>query len=208
MDVYRKVGRGGAGNFYSQKDIDEATKPSSSSDLEAQKLGPAAAAADETPSDPAIEPAPGPPSTSTPTAADTGAVSSASGSTTTPTTYTRSGRGGAGNFVDPQTASVFSTMTGVQARPATVQSTGNQSFAQAPPPRYTGRGGAGNWGTGDEAQRVANEEQERKRKEALNAKVFDDVMAGLQEPGRAHTRVHPHGVGSNRVRGGGEFEDV
>ncbi len=26
MDVYRRVGRGGAGNFYTQKEIDEATK--------------------------------------------------------------------------------------------------------------------------------------------------------------------------------------
>jgi hypothetical protein len=211
MDAYRKVGRGGAGNFYSQKDIDEATKPSNSaSDLEAQRPGPPMG--DETPSDPADEPAPGPPSTSTPAASSSSTGAGAGAGSSAPA-YTRSGRGGAGNFVDPQTAaaaaaSVFSNLSGVHPKPATVQSTGNQSFTAQAPSRYTGRGGAGNWGTGDEAQRVVNEEQERKRKEALDAKVFDDVMAGLQEPGRAHTRVHPHGVGSSRARGGGVYEDV
>jgi hypothetical protein len=42
---------------------------------------------------------------------------------------------------------------------------------------------------------VIGEEQERKRKEALDKGIFDDVKASLREPGRAHTRVHPHGRG-------------
>ncbi|KAI0128853.1 hypothetical protein BJ170DRAFT_682641 [Xylariales sp. AK1849] len=191
-DAYRKVGRGGAGNFYSQKDIDEAAKPSGSTDLEAQKP----AAADEPPSDPAEPPAEGPPSTSTSTST-TGAASS------TPV-YSRTGRGGAGNFVDPLTASSANIQSHSKPHPATVHSVGNQSFApgsteRGPRAGLSGRGGAGNW-TGDESQKVFDEEQERKRKAALDAKVFDDVKAGLQEPGRAHTRVHPH-----RGRGGGSF---
>ncbi|KAK4456285.1 hypothetical protein QBC34DRAFT_420016 [Podospora aff. communis PSN243] len=36
-DVYRRVGRGGAGNWYSKKDVEEAEKAQASADLEAQK---------------------------------------------------------------------------------------------------------------------------------------------------------------------------
>ncbi|KAK9771079.1 hypothetical protein SCAR479_12203 [Seiridium cardinale] len=192
-DAYRKVGRGGAGNFYSPKDVEEATK-APSNDLEAQKPAPA----DELPSDPAEAPRNQPPA----------------GASATPA-YARTGRGGAGNFVDPLAASSSSTRPhshSQQPRPATVHSTGNQSFAQpsgpadpaAPsstgaqraPPRagLTGRGGAGNWAS-TEDQKTVDEEQERKRKEAIDKGVFDDVRAGLKEPGRAHTRVHPHGRG-------------
>ncbi|KAI1854599.1 hypothetical protein JX266_000717 [Neoarthrinium moseri] len=209
-DAYRKVGRGGAGNFYSKQDIEQAAKSTSPSDLEAQKPAPPA---DEPPSDPAQPPAPGPPSSSTPA-------------------YARTGRGGAGNYVDSSTAAAASAgiSSQAQARPATVHTTGNQSFAQPTtgsgnttaggpvfststerPPRtgggLTGRGGAGNW-TADESQRVFDEEQDRKRREALDAKVFDDVRAGLQEPGRAHTRVHPHRGVPGKGAGQGGFEDI
>lgn len=45
--VYRRVGRGGAGNWYSKKDVEEAEKIQAAADLEAQKLAatPAAVAA-------------------------------------------------------------------------------------------------------------------------------------------------------------------
>jgi hypothetical protein len=190
-DAYRKVGRGGAGNFYSPQDVEEATK-SRSDDLEAQKPAPA----DEAPSDPAE-----PPSDLPPTSA---------GASSTPI-YARTGRGGAGNFVDPLTASSSNIKSHSQPHPATIHTTGNQSFAQSQsavgpanhsstgaqrPPRagLSGRGGAGNWASGEE-QKTIDEEQERKRREAIDKGVFDDVRAGLKEPGRAHTRVHPHGRG-------------
>lgn len=195
-DAYRKVGRGGAGNFYSQKDIEDVTKNAESSrDLEAQKPAPA----DEPPSDPAEPPSNQPPSAGAPSS--------------TPV-YARTGRGGAGNFVDPLTASSSNVRSGAQPHPATVHSTGNQSFAhssqssgqptdpatssstgaQRAPPRLSGRGGAGNWSSG-ESQGLVDEEQERKRREAIDKDIFADVKAGLREPGRAHTRVHPHGRG-------------
>lgn len=178
-DAYRKVGRGGAGNFYSKKDVEEVTK-SQTSDPEAQRPVPA----DEPPSDPAEAPATGPP------IVDTGASS-------TPA-YARTGRGGAGNFVDPQTASSATIRAPAQPHPATVHTTGNQSLAGStssqPAPRLSGRGGAGNYATGE--QRIIDGgEQERKRKEAIDNDIFADVRAGLQEPGRAHTRVSPHGRG-------------
>lgn len=37
-DVFRRVGRGGAGNWYSKKDVEEAEKAQASADIEAQKL--------------------------------------------------------------------------------------------------------------------------------------------------------------------------
>ncbi|KAH8673627.1 hypothetical protein BX600DRAFT_508871 [Xylariales sp. PMI_506] len=204
-DVYRKVGRGGAGNFYSQKDIESST--TTSDDLEAQKPSDRTPApADEPPSDPAFEQDQHfAPQATTEYLSSTSAAAAA----TTPTVYARTGRGGAGNFVDPASAvhqhpqQQQSPPLGSQpqslapARPATVQSKGNRSFG--------GRGGAGNWaGSAGDSQPVVDEEQERKRREALDAKVFNDVMAGLQEPGRAHTHVHVHGRGAGVSRGGPE----
>ncbi|KAL9943620.1 hypothetical protein ACHAQF_003896 [Verticillium nonalfalfae] len=37
-DVYRKTGRGGAGNFYSKQDIEQAEQAKATDDLEAQKV--------------------------------------------------------------------------------------------------------------------------------------------------------------------------
>ncbi|OIW33250.1 hypothetical protein CONLIGDRAFT_640396 [Coniochaeta ligniaria NRRL 30616] len=71
-EVFRRVGRGGAGNWYSKKDIDDADKVASE-DLEAQKPIPSAA---------------------TPTTASTSSEDTAA--------YSRAGRGGAGNFYDPK----------------------------------------------------------------------------------------------------------
>ncbi|EFQ27194.1 hypothetical protein CGRA01v4_07446 [Colletotrichum graminicola] len=70
-DVYRKTGRGGSGNFYSKKDVENVQK-ANSEDLEAQKTTNATAAA-----------------------AATGPRSPTAGG------YARVGRGGAGNFHDP-----------------------------------------------------------------------------------------------------------
>ncbi|KAH8595557.1 hypothetical protein B0O99DRAFT_671977 [Bisporella sp. PMI_857] len=77
-EVYRKVGRGGAGNFYSKKDIEQANKAPSPSDLESQPL---------------------PSSTSIYKDDDTTAPLT---KTKTPLPeYVHTGRGGAGNWVAP-----------------------------------------------------------------------------------------------------------
>ncbi|KAK0711089.1 hypothetical protein B0H67DRAFT_646496 [Lasiosphaeris hirsuta] len=72
--VYRRVGRGGAGNWYSKKDVEEAEKLQAAADLEAQKH-----------------------------AATPAAVAAAAAAESAPA-YTRAGRGGAGNFKDAATA--------------------------------------------------------------------------------------------------------
>lgn len=187
MDAYRKAGRGGAGNFYSQDDIAAMAASSfNNKDVEAQKPAPDS---DVPPSDPADEPAAGP-------------------------VYGHSGRGGAGNFVNPSTApaTVASSSsvrqgggpTGAPA-PAVVHSTGTPGAGAgagtATRPSYSGRGGAGNWtSTSEENIAVAIAEQERKRKAALDAKVFDDVKAGLRPPRRVY---HMHGHKEK-----GKLEDV
>jgi len=78
--VYRRVGRGGAGNWYSKKDVEEAEK-AQAADLEAQK---GAAAGSGAPIERSI------------TSATTATLSSSG--------YARSGRGGAGNFSDQTSA--------------------------------------------------------------------------------------------------------
>ncbi|ORY70153.1 uncharacterized protein BCR38DRAFT_333275 [Pseudomassariella vexata] len=182
MDAYRRTGRGGAGNYYSQKDIEAviqntATPP----DVEAQKQ--THANIDAPPSDPANVPQ------------DPAAIPS-----TTPSQgYARSGRGGAGNFVDPATAaSTISAQRALdpQQRSATVHTTGVPTSKPAQTARagLSGRGGAGNWTT-DEGQKVYNEEQEKKRKAALDAQVFNDVKAGLQPPRRVY---HMHDAGHGK----------
>jgi hypothetical protein len=199
-DAYRKVGRGGAGNFYSLKDIEDVEKAAqakSDADPEAQKPSPA----DELPSDPGQGP-----STTAPASSSSPLDAATAG-------YARTGRGGAGNFVEPVVSAAAQIAQHAQPRPATVHSTGNQSSAPAAPPRqpattgHSGRGGAGNW-TSDDSQRAYEEEADHKRRAALDAKVVDDVTAGLREPGRAVTRYNPHRRAGPGNGAGGEFLDM
>ncbi|KAI0969212.1 hypothetical protein F4678DRAFT_167953 [Xylaria arbuscula] len=78
-DAYLRTGRGGAGNFYSQKDVEDAAKRDRTEDIEAQKPP---GQQDSTSTAPSPQP-----------------------QTTTPGAYARSGRGGAGNFVTPSSSS-------------------------------------------------------------------------------------------------------
>lgn len=204
MDVYKRAGRGGAGNYYSPQQIEEATnkgKGGQEQDLEAQR--PAAASsssfdADPPPSDPAATvPVSAPP------------PSSAGG-------YARSGRGGAGNFVtnaeaadaehhQAQAQAMASSRAATYAN-AHAPSPSHQQQQQQQQIRYSGRGGAGNW-TSDPAQLEYDEENRRKRQAALDAKVFDEVNTVLAEPKKAY-QLHPAGqIGRGRVgvagQGGG-----
>ncbi|KAI2624039.1 hypothetical protein GGS26DRAFT_593558 [Hypomontagnella submonticulosa] len=180
-DVYRRSGRGGAGNFYSQKEIDETMKRKSE-DLEAQKSQ--QVPADEPPSDPADVPAQSPQIAS--------AISSGAGASAGVKTYARSGRGGAGNFVDP---------TNVVQGPASPTPTSPTAGApkQHQPSRsagLSGRGGAGNWTEqkgGEGAPYDA--EQERKRREALDAHILQDIRDSLPQPPKIH---YMHGEGRGR----------
>ncbi|KAK7923308.1 hypothetical protein PG985_007379 [Apiospora marii] len=200
MDAYKRAGRGGAGNYYSPQQIEEATSkgnkggPEQQEDLEAQNP---AVDVDPPPSDPAAAAVSAPP------------PSSAGG-------YARSGRGGAGNFV---TNAEAADAEHHQAQAAMASSrAASYANAHAPSPshqhqqqqqqqlRYSGRGGAGNW-TSDPAQVEYDEENRRKRQAALDAKVFDEVNTVLAEPKKAY-QLHPAGhIGRGRVgvagQGGG-----
>ncbi|KAI1762486.1 hypothetical protein GGR53DRAFT_416027 [Hypoxylon sp. FL1150] len=180
-DVYRRTGRGGAGNFYSQKDIAEVTKAAdsdSSKDLEAQTRPPA----DEIPTDPADPSA---------------HVASAS---TQPGAYARTGRGGAGNFVDPATAVVAPTST---SPPHTSPTAPAPAIATVARSGLAGRGGAGNWttvpgegrGQGEDDEGAYDPEQERKRREALDAHILKDIRDSLPQPPKIH---YMHGPGRGR----------
>ncbi|KAI1808607.1 hypothetical protein F4811DRAFT_499993 [Daldinia bambusicola] len=170
--VYRRSGRGGAGNFYSQKDIEEVAKRKSQ-DLEAQKPQPFAD--DEPLTDPADGPA---------QPAATPAISSTSNGTRT---YARAGRGGAGNFVDVPSSSV-ATVT-----PPSTSAAQDQAHIQQP--RHSGRGGAGNWTSEHAGSEPHDQEEERKRREALDAHILEDIRDSLPQPPKIH---YMHGPGRGR----------
>ncbi|KAK8126706.1 uncharacterized protein PG998_002465 [Apiospora kogelbergensis] len=215
MDAYKRAGRGGAGNYYSPEQIKEATNGGAKGgeqDLEAQKP----AYDDPPPSDPATAMKVLPP------------IPSSTGGG-----YARAGRGGAGNFVSAAEAEQHQR---AEARhTTTLTRASSYGNAHAPQPynhdasshnqqssspsqgqqqpqqiRYSGRGGAGNW-TSDPAHQDYEQEQQRRRKAALDAKVFDDVSAGLAAPKKAY-QPHPAGhVGRGRVGvagqgGGGDMD--
>ncbi|KAI6091858.1 hypothetical protein F4821DRAFT_254613 [Hypoxylon rubiginosum] len=187
-DVYRRTGRGGAGNFYSQKDIAEATKAADSSkDLEAQKQQQQQPApADEIPTDPADAPA--------------------QNATLAPGAYARTGRGGAGNFVDPISVAAAQTSSSASTTSPPTSPTSSTTPAPAVVARngLSGRGGAGNWttvpgegeGQGEsEEGGVYDPEQERKRREALDAHILKDIRDSLPQPPKIH---YMHGPGRGR----------
>ncbi|KAI0907961.1 hypothetical protein F4823DRAFT_564292 [Ustulina deusta] len=169
-DAYLRTGRGGAGNFYSQKDVEAVATKDGTEDLEAQKL-------------PAHQDTAGTsPRTTPPASVATGA-------------YARSGRGGAGNFVVPSSA-LPSTASSPPSSPPPSKS------AQPPPgpssSRYSGRGGAGNWAAADgesEGARRAKDDQDQRRKAALDAGIVQEIRASLPQPPRTY---HLHEPGRGR----------
>ncbi|KAK2070520.1 hypothetical protein P8C59_005006 [Phyllachora maydis] len=150
-DNFRRVGRGGAGNFLSKKDVEDAE--SASEDLEAQRTA-------------------GPADANTPSTAQ---APQASGPV-----YARAGRGGAGNYHEPAAAQRQEAAEAERVKAAVAANQGK------PRAGLTGRGGAGNW-TDATAQRAGDEEQ-KKRKD-LEAKILQDVQAGLVIPPRTY---HQH----------------
>ena len=188
-DVYRRAGRGGAGNYYSKKDIAEVDKRvKEQQDVESQKPVPE----DLPPSDPAD-----PPTTSTAASASSSAA------------YARSGRGGAGNFVDPaqEAATGAPDIQGVSSTAASAASAANtpplSTSSAAGALRYSGRGGAGNFSHfNPSAAPVVDEEQERKRKETLEAGILKEIQDSLPEPPRTY-HMHSGGTGNGKERAKG-----
>ena len=157
---YQKVGRGGAGNYYSQDDVANALKSTEVSgvrpcisstyrlthyqDVEAQHK------------------------TTEPTPEDIEKSRSA---------YAHSGRGGAGNYAYGTRLDEANALKGEA----------DASLQESKPARtgYYGRGGAGNYRTGD----TEKAEAERKvsiAQEEMHRKAVQDVEAELKEPEKVH----------------------
>ncbi|KAJ4414409.1 hypothetical protein N0V85_003164 [Neurospora sp. IMI 360204] len=158
-EVFRRVGRGGAGNWYSKKDVEDAEK--AAADLEAQKKLPTALERSIT--------------------AQTSLGSSRAG-----------GRGGAGNFYDASATDPAAAQQQEEEKEAELEEMTRVVTAsvQRPNPsgRLSGRGGAGNYSdnAARSAQHRMDPEQQRKMMEDLNARVLQDVEAGLAMPRPAY----------------------
>ena len=163
MDSYAKVGRGGAGNYYSQQDIEEAATRlkevplmplytphgpivlTSLQDVEAQQEHPETQTADPDASRPE---------------------------------YAHAGRGGAGNFKPTATAAAAATPGDVSTsvKPATIAEAG-----------YSGRGGAGNFrGEALERRRSEAIAREQEAEEKAYQETVREVDQGLKPPEKAY----------------------
>ncbi|KAI1116005.1 hypothetical protein F5Y14DRAFT_98012 [Nemania sp. NC0429] len=163
-DAYLRTGRGGAGNFYSQKAVEDAVNKDKSEDLEAQKP-----AAHHPPgASPAHSAAPG---------------------------VSRSGRGGAGN-IGPSPTVLPSTSASASLPDDAAAAATTTVAPTMPGSKHTGRGGAGNWAEGEsEGARTAKAEQDRRRREALDAGIAREIRASLPPPPRTY---HLHQPGRGR----------
>ncbi|ROV98428.1 hypothetical protein VMCG_07120 [Cytospora schulzeri] len=161
-DVFQRTGRGGAGNYYSQKDLEEAEKAARANDLEAQKTNspPPPPEASSSPPPPASAPTP---------------------------QYVRVGRGGAGNWTEPPTiADAQDRQNHSDHTTAAVSATG----AGKPRTGLIGRGGAGNWTGGDYYNNTTEDpEQEKAEQQRIADRIKQDIDASLPAPPKTY---HQH----------------
>ncbi|KAG9232566.1 hypothetical protein BJ875DRAFT_380403 [Amylocarpus encephaloides] len=177
-ETYKKVGRGGAGNFYSKEDIETATQATPST-LESQTAT-SSTTNDNTPSLP-------PPEYQH---TGRGGAGNWVQPSTLPTPVT-----------DPNSTSLAPSSTAINPSSNTPNiPTRTSSQAPALPATYHGgRGGAGNYSWRDyEAEKKRKEEEERVREEAIRRGVEGSVDGGLTKPGRA-ARGGGFGEGRERV---------
>ncbi|KAK2630149.1 hypothetical protein QTJ16_000969 [Diplocarpon rosae] len=175
-EVYQKVGRGGAGNFYSKQDMVEANK---NSDLES--------ASRQRP-------------TSNPSPASTAPAPE----------YLHTGRGGAGNWVQPSelassglaqihpTSDLIST-----SKPAAGASPAARVGGSSKPTYRSGRGGAGNYhdlmpGVEGEEEGLPMESEERSIKLWAERQAQEAAERALMRPEKAY-----RGSGRSGRSGGG-----
>ncbi|CAG8983817.1 hypothetical protein HYALB_00006783 [Hymenoscyphus albidus] len=167
-EPYRKVGRGGAGNFYSKEDVKNVASSLTPSTLESQPLS------SSTSSQPAKTPQ----------------------TTAPPPEYSHTGRGGAGNWVPPSTLPPSSTDFNITSltpvNPSTTSYTPSIIPVKTPATNVAtakyrgGRGGAGNYSWADEEGRKRDErEREEEREMGIRMRVLGEVEGGLKVPGRA-----------------------
>ncbi|CZT02057.1 uncharacterized protein RAG0_09386 [Rhynchosporium agropyri] len=157
-DVYRKVGRGGAGNYYSKQDIEEATKNANDS----QTL-PTTSSSTTAP-----QPSRGPEYLHT--------GRGGAGNFIQPSSLQSSG-------LTQTSEDMHSTET---SRPA--EAPEQRVMGSSKPMYRGGRGGAGNYyDDGEEKRRIEEErEYEEKRMRELQGRVEVDVERGLRRPEKAY----------------------
>lgn len=193
-DVYKKVGRGGAGNFYSKKDaadvatnkvrVNEAIATTSTvlQSLQLQILMVIIQSDLESQTQPTL------------TADLTRAISASK----PPPEYLHTGRGGAGNWVQPseltaqglaQVGPPDATSEASATSPSSASNAkigvSQRVLGGAKPTYRGGRGGAGNYTDFAEEERLKKEEEERVRRETED-RITRDVEAGLARPPRAY----------------------
>ncbi|CAK7202645.1 hypothetical protein SEUCBS139899_005371 [Sporothrix eucalyptigena] len=164
MDVFR-VGRGGAGNWYSKKDQEEAEKR----DIEAQKSAAESGAASQPPVAPQPQQTPY-------TRGGRGGAGNF---------YDSAAVEAAERDEAIEAARVQATTT-TAATPASIDAPAVVTPSSARPrPGLSGRGGAGNWAAS--AAAAAEQEEEQRRKEAaIAAQIEQDVEAGLPMPPKTY----------------------
>ncbi|KAB8296836.1 hypothetical protein EYC80_002248 [Monilinia laxa] len=176
QELYKKVGRGGAGNFYSKEDVE---RTSGASDLEAQSSSASAGSTKhhKTPSliSQALRAVSGP-----------------------PPEYQHTGRGGAGNLASPasllssgltQTTTNYSDPTVNPAPPSS--SPRNIKSSMQSVVYKGGRGGVGNYDWEEdnkEKERISGEE--KRKEEEIGKSVVGEVdgegEGGLKKPGKVY----------------------
>jgi hypothetical protein len=168
-EPYRKVGRGGAGNFYSKKDVEDASK-TETSDLEAQKI-PSTIDLASTPS--SSQPPPqylhtgrggagnfNIPSSNPPFLPTTDDPSLPVSSTSPPQNH----------------SAILTTKEKAKENPHS-----NNGLSG-----YRGRGGVGNWNDADAGEKARAREEEEGIKMSVDERVRRDVEAMLRRPERAY----------------------
>ncbi|KAK7736820.1 hypothetical protein SLS63_003169 [Diaporthe eres] len=165
-DVFRRIGRGGAGNFIPEKEIQEAAQ--------AQQAQPILI----------TSPLPQDPESQKHEAEAAGAAPlPASAAASHPPQYVRVGRGGSGNYTEPPTIAESQDRQDVLERTKAAV-----SASQAGKPRagFSSRGGAGNWT--DDAPPVDDSEESTKRQEIAD-KVKEELNSSLPPPPKTY---HQH----------------
>ncbi|KAE9379164.1 hypothetical protein N431DRAFT_478238 [Stipitochalara longipes BDJ] len=188
-EPYKKVGRGGAGNFYSKKDVEDIKGKGKAVDPEAVPPATADLARALSASQPAPE------------YLHTGR--GGAGNWLKPTDLTSSGL--AQTFSPDPTSIAPSSSSSADAGPSSPSSSSPTSSFVNPAPRpgigvskrvlggskptyKGGRGGAGNYTDFEAEERARRDEEERVRAE-MERKVERDVEAGLARPARAYGGV-------------------
>ena len=174
-DVYKKAGRGGAGNFYNKKSASVVVAKTHSVGAPTSSMATAQRKKDDR--ETAISPQ------------ETNDLARALISSKPTPDYLHTGRGGAGNMVKPSglAGQGLEQMTSADATSPTSPnvSISKRVLGVAKPSYRGGRGGAGSYADSAGEEKVRREEEERMRV-ATEERITRDVERGLSKPPLAY----------------------